>query len=219
MSQTGRECDLKYLGFFPAALASACLYLSAIYEAAKDQAGPLKPGVEDVEEVLRIVLKPVIRIAEDHSKKLLDYVDKKVDEKLKIVDEHIPPFIKPFAFHAQRWIVGAEPTMLLSVRSLEFDSPASSHCVSYDKEAFPECRPSNAVVKFISVLHLQAIMRVLGPRAVYSAQLFNSFTSSLREAHVPFCCHIPELPVHLLEQALEVSSTENTWQTWQMYQL
>ncbi|MCO5550303.1 hypothetical protein L7F22_003786 [Adiantum nelumboides] len=217
MNRASEECALKYLGFFPAALSSVCVYLSAIYEAAKDQAGPLRPGVEDVEEVLKVVVRPVLRIAEDQSTKLLDYVDKKVDEKLKMVDDLMPAFVKPIAFYAHQMIVRAEPTKSLNVRSVGLESAASSHGVEFNKEAYSEYGTNDTLEKFIAFLHLREVVSMLGPRAVYSAHLFNQFASSLREAHVPFSSYIPDVPVQELEQALK-SRIDASWQSWQAYQ-
>ncbi|KAI5084615.1 hypothetical protein GOP47_0000784 [Adiantum capillus-veneris] len=218
MNQVSGECTLKYLGFFPAALSSVCVYLSAVYEAAKDQAGPLRPGVEDVEEVLKVVVRPVLRIAENQSAKLLDYVDKKVDEKLKMVEDHIPSFIKPIAFYAQKMIGRAEPTKSLNVRSVGLESPASSHGVAYSKEAYSEYWTYDNLEKFIAALHLRGVVSMLGPSAVCSAQLFNQFASSLREARIPFSSYVPDVPVQVLEHALKVSRTDASWPTWQVYE-
>lgn len=217
MNQGCGESNLKYLGFFPAAVASACLYLSTIYEAAKDQAGPLRPGVEDVEDVLKTVLRPVVRIAEDQSTKLLDYVDKKVDEKLKLVDEHIPAFIKPIAFHAQHMIFRAEPITVFNVKSLGIEGPTSSHADAYDKEPCTEYWTYDTFRKFVAGLHLSGIVRMLGPGAMYSVELFNHFASSLREARIPFSSYIPDVPVQVLEKALKSSSSDASWQPWELY--
>jgi hypothetical protein len=74
----GEQQSLKYLGFFRVALTSTCVYLSTVYEAAKDQAGPLKPGVQDVEDLLKVVIRPLLYLADENFSKLLDFVDKKV---------------------------------------------------------------------------------------------------------------------------------------------
>eukprot|EP00250_Pteridium_aquilinum_P014951 c222_g1_i1 orf=192-899(+) len=214
MNQGNGECNLKYLGFFPAALTSLCLYLSAIYEAAKDQAGPLRSGVEDVEDVLKTVLRPVVRIAEDQSTKLLDYVDKKVDEKLKLVDEHIPAFIKPIAFHAQQMLLRVEPMMDFNIKTLGLDGPTSSHVVAYNKETCSEYWTYDTFQKFVSVLHLSGVVRLLGPGAMYSAELFNHVASVLRDAQIPFSSYIPDVPVQMLEKALKASSSDTSWQLY-----
>ena len=74
----GEQHSLKYLGFFRVAVTSTCVYFSTVYEAVKDQAGPLKPGVQDVEDLLKAVIRPLLCLAEENFSKLLDFVDKKV---------------------------------------------------------------------------------------------------------------------------------------------
>lgn len=202
MNNSDGEHSLKYLGFFPVALASACLYVSMIYEAAKDQAGPLKPGVEDVEDMLKTVLRPILKIAEDNSMKLLDFVDKKVDEKLKVVDEHMPAFIKPIASHAQRIFMRGGPETSLNVKSLVLDGATNGH----DREAFTEDWSYDSFRKFITILHLSGVVRTLALSIMYSAELFNHVGGALRERQIPFSSLIPDLPVQVLEKALKMRS-------------
>ncbi|KAH7297123.1 hypothetical protein KP509_26G054700 [Ceratopteris richardii] len=150
MRQSAEKCKLKYLEFFPAAFASVRFYFSTIYNVAKDQAGPLKPGIEDIEEVLRDVLRPVLRAAEDYSRKLLKYIDNKVGEKLKVVDEHVTFFIKPIVFHTGQLITEAGRHTFLILRSLGLDSATSSHGIQYEKEVYANALSTSTFEKCIS---------------------------------------------------------------------
>lgn len=51
---------------------------SILYEYAKDRSGPLKPGVDTVEETVKTVVGPVYNKFHDVPVELLKYVDRKV---------------------------------------------------------------------------------------------------------------------------------------------
>ncbi|MEI4889694.1 hypothetical protein, partial [Klebsiella pneumoniae] len=68
--------------------------LSAVYEYAKDNSGPLKSGVQTVEVTVRTVIGPVYDKFHGVPDDLLYFVDRKVDEFITDVDGHVPLLIK-----------------------------------------------------------------------------------------------------------------------------
>lgn len=79
----GRE-ELKHLGFVRTAATYLALCLSTLYELAKDNAGPLKLGVENIEATVEMVLSPLYDKFNDVPFKLLLFVDRKVKIKKKV---------------------------------------------------------------------------------------------------------------------------------------
>lgn len=77
--------DLKYLGFFRAAVIEIYLFILQIYASLKDKSGSLKPGIESVESKVQSVLRPVIT-----------KVDFLPDEYLKFVDARVSTPFLPF---------------------------------------------------------------------------------------------------------------------------
>lgn len=69
---------LKYLEFVQVAAIYAVVCFSSLYEYAKDNAGPLKPGVQTVEGTVKAVVGPVYEKFQDLPFQLLKFVDRKV---------------------------------------------------------------------------------------------------------------------------------------------
>ncbi|KAI3752404.1 hypothetical protein L2E82_24550 [Cichorium intybus] len=85
---------LKYLEFVQAAVLQAVLYATRVYGYAKDNSGPLKPGVETIEGTLKTVVGPAYDKFHDVPVEVLKFVDRKVDESVTIIDSRVPPFVK-----------------------------------------------------------------------------------------------------------------------------
>ena len=69
---------LKYLDFLQVAVIYAIVCLSSIYEYAKENSGPLKPGVQTVEGTVKTVIGPIYGRFHDVPFELLMFVDRKV---------------------------------------------------------------------------------------------------------------------------------------------
>eukprot|EP00257_Ricinus_communis_P022715 XP_015582521.1 stress-related protein isoform X1 [Ricinus communis] len=69
---------LKYLDFVQAAAVYVLACFSSIYEYAKENSGPLKPGVKTVEATVKTVIGPVYDKFRDIPFELFKFVDRKV---------------------------------------------------------------------------------------------------------------------------------------------
>lgn len=69
---------LKYIDFVQVATIYVVVCLSTLYEYAKENSGPLRPGVEAVEGAVNTVLGPVCEKLHDLPFQLLKFVDRKV---------------------------------------------------------------------------------------------------------------------------------------------
>ena len=72
---------LKYMDFVQVAAIYIVVCFSSLYEYAKENAGPLKPGVQTVEDTVRTVIGPVYDKFHDVPFELLKFVDRKVRPK------------------------------------------------------------------------------------------------------------------------------------------
>ncbi|KAM0064305.1 putative rubber elongation factor [Helianthus debilis subsp. tardiflorus] len=88
------EERLKYLEFVQVAVLHAVLYASKCYGYAKNNSGPLKPGVETIEGTLKTVVGPAYDKFHDVPVEVLKFVDRKVDESVNKFDSREPPFVK-----------------------------------------------------------------------------------------------------------------------------
>ncbi|KAL9393094.1 hypothetical protein Peur_012379 [Populus x canadensis] len=94
------ERRLKYLQFVQVAAVHAVLTFTNLYIYAKDKAGPLKPGVETVEGTVKSVVGPVYDKFREVPIEVLKFVDRKVDESVTNMDNHVPPLVKQVSSRA-----------------------------------------------------------------------------------------------------------------------
>lgn len=78
MKVESEEERLKYLEFVQVAAFNAVVYFSRLYGYAKENSGPLKPGVQNVEGTVKTVVGPVYNRFHDVPIELLKFVDRKV---------------------------------------------------------------------------------------------------------------------------------------------
>lgn len=113
------EKNLKYMEFVQVAAIYVVVCFSSLYECAKENSGPLKPGVQTVEGTVKTVIGPVYEKFHDLPFQLLKFVDRKVsliqkrnprfcrlfiswswsrglqvDESLSELDRHVPCLVK-----------------------------------------------------------------------------------------------------------------------------
>lgn len=82
MKVESEEERLKYLEFVQVAAFSAVVYFSRLYGYAKENSGPLKPGVQSVEGTVKTIVGPVYNRFHDVPIELLKFVDRKVKQWL-----------------------------------------------------------------------------------------------------------------------------------------
>ncbi|XP_077240712.1 stress-related protein-like [Tasmannia lanceolata] len=85
---------LEYLEFLQAAAVHAVLLFSSVYDFAKENSGPLKPGVQTVEGTVKTVIGPVYEKFHDVPFELLKFADRKVDGIVHEVERHLPRLVK-----------------------------------------------------------------------------------------------------------------------------
>ncbi|KAL0391110.1 UNVERIFIED_CONTAM: Stress-related protein [Sesamum calycinum] len=96
------EKKLKYLDFVQVAAIYVVVCCSALYEYAKENSGPLRPGVQTVEGTVKTVIGPVYEKFRTVPFELLKFVDRKVDASIIELDHHVPGILKQIS--RQAWI-------------------------------------------------------------------------------------------------------------------
>lgn len=79
------QMKLKHLEFIQVAAVYFAACFSTLYELAKDNAGPLQLGVENIEDSVRTVLAPLYDKFHDVPFKLLLFVDRKVKQSMRFL--------------------------------------------------------------------------------------------------------------------------------------
>uniref|UniRef100_A0A2K1XUY8 Uncharacterized protein n=1 Tax=Populus trichocarpa TaxID=3694 RepID=A0A2K1XUY8_POPTR len=85
-----RRKKLKYVDFVQVVPIYVVVCFSSVYRYAKENSGPLKPGVRTVEDTVRTVIGPVHDKFHDVPFQLLKFVDHKIDESLRELDRQVP---------------------------------------------------------------------------------------------------------------------------------
>ncbi|KAL9347860.1 hypothetical protein Peur_059226 [Populus x canadensis] len=96
-----RRKKLKYVDFVQVVPIYVVVCFSSVYRYAKENSGPLKPGVRTVEDTVRTVTGPVHDKFHDVPFQLLKFVDHKfhfslwtpgrqIDESLRELDRQVP---------------------------------------------------------------------------------------------------------------------------------
>ncbi|XP_020243564.1 stress-related protein-like [Asparagus officinalis] len=76
-SKMTKQAKLKYLDFVHVAAIQALVCVSRLYDWAKENSGPLKPGVQTVEGTVKTVVGPVYEKFRDLPFEILKFVDTK----------------------------------------------------------------------------------------------------------------------------------------------
>ncbi|CAI8619237.1 unnamed protein product [Vicia faba] len=96
--------QLKYLQFVQFATIHALMRCAILYSYAKERSGPLKTGVDTVEEAVKTVIGPVYDKFHQVPVELLKYVDRKVDESVSELDRHVPTNVKNVSTQARSFV-------------------------------------------------------------------------------------------------------------------
>ncbi|XP_010910380.2 stress-related protein [Elaeis guineensis] len=94
ISQEGGGPKLKYLDFVHVAAIQAVVCLASVYDFAKENSGPLKPGVQTVEGTVKTVIGPVYDKFHDVPLEFLKFVDRKVGDSVRELERHVPSCVK-----------------------------------------------------------------------------------------------------------------------------
>ncbi|KAG0479839.1 hypothetical protein HPP92_010697 [Vanilla planifolia] len=96
------EEKLQYLEIVHIAAIRAVLFVSSLYSYAKENAGPLRNGVESVEGTVKNVVCPVYQRYHKVPFELLKLADRKMGESVQELERHVPEGVKGVYAKAQK---------------------------------------------------------------------------------------------------------------------
>ncbi|KAJ4847442.1 hypothetical protein Tsubulata_030686 [Turnera subulata] len=109
------EKQLKYLGFVQEAAMYVLESFATVYEYAKKNSGPLKPGVQNIEGAIKTVIGSIYENFHDVPFKILRFLDCKVGEYLSEMDRHVPSLVKQALTQARAGVVDAAKSISKTV--------------------------------------------------------------------------------------------------------
>ncbi|OMO63808.1 Rubber elongation factor [Corchorus capsularis] len=207
------EKKLKYLDFVQVAAIYAVVCLSSVYEYAKENAGPLKSGVQTVEGTVKTVIGPVYDKFHDVPFELLKFVDRKVDDSLSELDRHVPSLVKQASVQARAMasevqragVVDAAKTITKSVYT-KYEPTAKELYSKYEPVA-----EQYAVSAWRSLNRLPLfpqVAQIVVPTAAYWSEKYNRVVYYTNEKGYAVGSYLPLVPVDRIAKVFEESGRE-----------
>ncbi|KAK9146934.1 hypothetical protein Sjap_006837 [Stephania japonica] len=194
------EQRLKYLKFVQVAALHVVVYLSSVYDYAKNNSGPLKPGVQSVENTVKTVIGPVYHKIHDVPYQVLRFVDRKVDSSVSEVERHVPSIVKDASTQARgvasevkRVGVVDATTKLAKTVYTKYEPAAHDLYTKYEPVA--EQYAVTAWRKLNGLPLFPQVAQVVVPTAAYVSERYNQVVShSAQRGHVAFS-YLPLVPI------------------------
>nr|XP_043621962.1 REF/SRPP-like protein At3g05500 [Erigeron canadensis] len=185
------EERLKYLEFVQVAVVNAVVYASKVYSYAKENSGPLKPGVETIEGTLKTVVRPAYDKFHDVPVEVLKFVDRKVDESVTKFDSRVPPFVKQ---------VSTKTKNLSNVASEVKNAGVVETASGLAKTAYTRLEPvaeHYAVSAWLTLNQLPLfpkVAKVVVPTAAYYSEMYNQTVQQTAEKGYKVSSYLPLVP-------------------------
>ncbi|GAV73864.1 REF domain-containing protein [Cephalotus follicularis] len=203
-----REKRLKYLDFVQVAAIYIVVCFTSIYEYAKENSGPLKPGVQTVEGTVKTIIGPVYDKFHDVPFEILKFVDRKVDESLCELDRHVPSLVKQASSQARAMATEVHRAGLVDAAK----NITKSAYVRYEptaKELYYRYEPvaeEYAVSAWRSLNRLPLfphVAQILVPTAAYWSDKYNKVVCYSGERGYTVAAYMPLIPVERIAKVFD----------------
>ncbi|KAK2372190.1 Rubber elongation factor protein (REF) [Trifolium repens] len=182
------EQKLKYLEFVQFATIHALMRCAILYSYAKERSGPLKPGVDTVEEAVKTVVGPVYDKFHQVPTELLKYVDRKVDESVSEIDRHVPTNVKKVSSQARSVVTEVRRTGVV-------ESASGLAKTVYDKyEPKAEQCAVSAWKKLNQLPLFPQVANAVLPKAAYCSEKYNEAVALSAEKGYRVSAYLPLVP-------------------------
>ncbi|XP_015891920.3 stress-related protein [Ziziphus jujuba] len=210
---------LKYLEFGQVAAIYMIVCFSSLYEYAKENSGPLKPGVQTVEATVKTVIGPVYEKFHDIPFELLKFVDRKVDDSLSELNRHVPSLVKQAS--SQALIAAHKAPEVAREVALEVQRDGvldtAKHITKtlytrYEptaKEIYNKYEPvaeQYAVSAWRSLNRLPLftqVAQIIVPTAAYWSEKYNQRVSYAAERGYAVASYLPLIPIERIAKVFE----------------
>ncbi|XP_076928757.1 stress-related protein-like isoform X2 [Bidens hawaiensis] len=189
------EDRLKYLEFVQVAALHVVLYASKFYGYAKNNSGPLKPGVETIEGTLKTVVGPAYNKFHDVPVEVLKFVDRKVDESVNKFDSRMPPFVKNVSTEVKAAGVVETASGLAKTAYTRLEPVAEHYAVS-------AWHGLNRLPLFPKVAN------VVVPRAAYYSERYNQTVKQSAVKGYKVSSYLPLVPTEKIAKVFNSSEAQ-----------
>ncbi|TKY47766.1 REF/SRPP protein [Spatholobus suberectus] len=196
--------ELKHLGFVRIAAIRTFVFVSNLYEYAKQNSGPLRSAVGTVESTVTTVLGPVYNKFKGVPDDILVFVDNKVEEATHKFDEHAPPFAKHLADGAKCLIQKVTHEAGKVASEAQSGGPrAAVHYVATESKHFLLISSVKlwAGLNHYPPVHAWAEMAV--PTAAHWSEKYNHVIKVMTEKGYSFVGYLPLIPIDEIAKAFK----------------
>lgn len=213
------EKRLKYLDFVQVAAIYVVVCFSSLYEYAKENSGPLKPGVQTVEGTVKTVIGPVYEKFHDIPLELLKFVDRKVDDSMSELDRHVPSLVKQASCQVLSAAQKAPEVARAVASEVQRDGVvdtatniAKTVYVKYEptaKELYSKYEPvaeQYAVTAWRSLNRIPLFPQVAGivvPTTAYWTEKYNQTVCHTAERGFAVSAYLPLVPIERIAKVFE----------------
>jgi hypothetical protein len=218
LAESEEEKRLKYLEFVQVATLHTLMYAAKLYTYAKENSGPLKPGVDTVEGTVKTVVGPVYDKYHGVPNELLKLVDRKFDESVSKVQSRVPPTLKEVsiqAFDKAQKAPAAARSVMTDVKNTGVVGTASGLAKTmyamYEpaaKDLYTKYEPvaeQYAASAWRSLNQLPLFPRVakaVTPTASYCSEKYNQTVQHAAEKGYKVASHLPLVPTERIAKVL-----------------
>ena len=193
------EEKLKYLEFLQVAMIHAALYVAKVYGYAKENSGPLKPGVQSVEGTVKTVVGPVYDKFHDVPVEVLKFVDRKVDQSVRKIETRVPPMVKQAPAAARSvaadvksaGVMGAASGLAKTVYA-KYEPTAKGLYTKY--EPIAEQYAASAWVSLNKIPMVPKVTQAVAPTAAYYSEKYNVMVQQTADKGYKVASFLPFVP-------------------------
>ncbi|XP_065867627.1 stress-related protein isoform X2 [Euphorbia lathyris] len=176
---------LKYLEFVEVAAIYILACFSSIYEYAKDNSGPLKPGVQTVQETVKTVISPLYEKFHDVPFEFLKFADRKVEDSLAELESHVPFLVKQASSQVRAVATEFQRTGIVDI--------AKDMYTKYEPVVEHYVVSAWRTLNKLPLFHQAAQIAV--PTAAYCSDKYNNMIYDAADRGYPAVAHLPFIPV------------------------
>lgn len=209
----GDEKNLKYLDFVLMAAIYMVICFSSVYRYAKENSGPLKPGVRTVEDTVRTVIGPVCDKFYGVPFQLLKFVDHKIDESLRGLDRQVPSQVKRVSIQARAVAYEIQRTGVVDA-AMKITKTMYSKYEPTARELYYKYEPvaeQYAVLAWRSLNRLPLfpqVAQIAVPTAAFWSEKYNQVVGSAAEGGYTIALYLPLIPIERISKVFDESIGE-----------
>ncbi|KAL2231234.1 REF/SRPP-like protein At3g05500 [Sesamum indicum] len=218
LAESEEEQRLKYFEFVQVMALHALMCAAKLYSYAKENSGPLKPGVDTVEGTVKTVVGPVYDKYHGFPIEVLKFIDRKVDESVNKVQSRVPPTLKEVstqAFETAQKAPAAARSVVTEVKNTGVVGTASGLAktvyAKYEpaaKDLYTKYEPvaeqyvTSAWRQLNQLPLFPRVAQAVGPTASYCSEMYNQTVQQAAEKGYKVAAHLPLVPTERIARVL-----------------